>query len=124
MPGMNISKNKENQGINHESSDPFDKVIFDKGVRIHNMYADFEYKLMIVLLNTGHAFKFSYKKFPKLNKANQNELNNFRLIGGGVGIHWNALDEDLSLKGIIKEAVQSEALHRLQSKDESELAFF
>ena len=124
MPGMNISNNKENKKINNKSIDPFDIIIFDKGIRIHNLYSDFEYKVMIVLLNTGKAFKFSYKKFPKLNKANQNELNNFRLIGGGVGIHWNIIDEDLSLKGIIKEAVQSEALHRLESKDTSELAIF
>ncbi|MEJ7691627.1 DUF2442 domain-containing protein [Daejeonella sp.] len=121
---MNISNNKENRILNKKSKDPFDIIIFEKGIRIHNLYADSEYKLMIILLNTGKAFKFSYRKFPKLNNASQSELSNFKLIGDGIGIHWNAIDEDLSLKGIIKEAVQSEALKRLESKDNSELAIF
>lgn len=121
---MNISKSKENQIINKESIDPLDTIIFGKGVRIHNLYVDYEYKLMIVLLNTGKAFKFSYKRFPKLAAANQNQLEDFKLIGGGVGIHWSNINEDLSLKGIIKEAVQAETLNRLQSEDTSEIVIF
>jgi len=118
---MDILNNKEDRISNKRSNDPFDTIVFEKGVCIHKLYADFEFKLIIILLNTGKAFKFSIKQFPKLNKASQSELNNFELIGDSVGIHWKGIDEDLSLKGIIKEAVQSEALKRLESKDNSEL---
>lgn len=119
---MNTLNNKEDQISNKKSSDPFDTIVFEKGVRIHKLYTDFEFKLIIILLNTGKAFKFSIRQFPKLNKASQSELNNFELIGDGVGIHWKGIDENLSLKGIIKEVVQSEALKMLESKDNSELA--
>lgn len=119
---MNTLNNKEDQISNKKSSDSFDTIVFEKGVRIHKLYTDFEFKLIIILLNTGKAFKFSIRQFPKLNKASQSELNNFELIGDGVGIHWKGIDENLSLKGIIKEVVQSEALKMLESKDNSELA--
>jgi len=32
-------------------------------------------------------------------------LNNYRLIGKGAGIHWPDVDEDLSLKGFLKEEI-------------------
>ncbi|MEM7108865.1 MAG: DUF2442 domain-containing protein [Bacteroidota bacterium] len=38
-----------------------------------------------------------------LKKATQSQLNDYRLIGKGVGVHWPQLDEDLSLKGFLRE---------------------
>jgi hypothetical protein len=29
------------------------------------------------------------------------DLNNWRFIGGGIGIHWEALDEDISVEGLM-----------------------
>jgi len=34
-------------------------------------------------------------------KAAEAQLNNDRLIGDGSGIHWNELDEDLSVESIV-----------------------
>jgi hypothetical protein len=39
--------------------------------------------------------------FPKLRKATATQRNSWRLIGRGVGIHWESLDEDLSVAGIL-----------------------
>ena len=43
------------------------------------------------------------KNFIGLKNASVKCLKNFRLVGSGVGIHWPDLDEDLSLKGFLKE---------------------
>ena len=40
--------------------------------------------------------------FPKLRDASKEERNNWRLIGGGIGIHWEDIDEDLSVAGLLQ----------------------
>jgi len=40
--------------------------------------------------------------FPKLRDASEEERNNWRLIGGGIGIHWEDIDEDLSVAGLLQ----------------------
>jgi len=39
--------------------------------------------------------------FPRLRDANADQLKNWRLIGGGVGVHWSDLDEDISVKALL-----------------------
>ncbi len=39
--------------------------------------------------------------FPRLSKANNEQLNNWELLGDGEGIHWPDLDEDLSVSGLL-----------------------
>lgn len=35
--------------------------------------------------------------YPRLNHASPSELNNWRLIGKGQGIHWEDLDENIPI---------------------------
>jgi len=39
---------------------------------------------------------------PRLQKATPKERNNWRLIGGGIGIHWEAVDEDISVESLLR----------------------
>jgi len=39
--------------------------------------------------------------FPRLVRGSPSERNDWRLIGGGTGIHWQALDEDVSVEGLL-----------------------
>jgi len=39
--------------------------------------------------------------YPRLLHGDRQERTGWRLIGGGVGIHWPALDEDISVEGLI-----------------------
>lgn len=39
--------------------------------------------------------------FPRLRDASVDQLQNWRLIGGGVGVHWADLDEDISIKSLL-----------------------
>lgn len=41
------------------------------------------------------------KWFPKLRNATENELDNWRLIGNGEGIHWKELDEDILIENLL-----------------------
>ncbi len=39
--------------------------------------------------------------YPRLGRATSKERNNWRLIGKGEGIHWDDLDEDISVRNLI-----------------------
>jgi len=39
--------------------------------------------------------------FPKLKNATEHERKQWRLIGKGVGIHWEDIDEDISVRKLI-----------------------
>ena len=55
--------------------------------------------MLYVLLLDGREIGLPLLWFPKLNKANKKQSKNWRLIGKGIGIHWQDLDEDLSVAG-------------------------
>ena len=39
--------------------------------------------------------------FPKLSDATAKQRKQFKLSGGGRGIHWDDLDEDISVEGLL-----------------------
>ena len=39
--------------------------------------------------------------FPRLREATAAQRGRWRLIGRGVGIHWEDIDEDLSVEGVL-----------------------
>ena len=39
--------------------------------------------------------------FPRLRDATPEQRRDLRLVGGGIGIHWPQLDEDLSVRGLL-----------------------
>jgi hypothetical protein len=49
--------------------------------------------------------------YPRLLHAKKAELSNWRLIGGGDGIHWEDLDEDISVENVLagKRSGESQA---------------
>lgn len=38
--------------------------------------------------------------FPRLHRATQGQRDDYQILGFGMGVHWPALDEDLSAKGL------------------------
>ncbi|MBT8486880.1 MAG: DUF2442 domain-containing protein [Phycisphaerales bacterium] len=42
--------------------------------------------------------------FPKLRAATPAQRSNWALCGGGFGIHWPDLDEDLNTEGLLRGA--------------------
>ena len=39
--------------------------------------------------------------FPRLRDATPEQRGHWRLIGGGVGIHWPEIDEDISAESLL-----------------------
>lgn len=62
----------------------------------------FSNDMICLTLDDGREIKTPLEFYPRLAKANQKQLSNFRLIGGGTGIHWNDLEEDLSVESIVE----------------------
>lgn len=56
---------------------------------------------LIVELEDGRTLIVPLAWYPRLQHATSNERKNWRLIGGGEGIHWEDLDEDISLRSLI-----------------------
>jgi hypothetical protein len=52
-------------------------------------------------LSDGRTISVPLAWFPRLIVASQLEQNNWRLIGKGYGIHWEDLDEDISVEGLL-----------------------
>jgi hypothetical protein len=56
---------------------------------------------LTVRLDDGRTVSVPLSWFPRLLKATADQRQNFRLIGGGEGIHWPDIDEDLSVAGLL-----------------------
>lgn len=54
-----------------------------------------------VFLEDGREIAVPLEWFPKLRNASIEEKNDWRFIGNGVGIHWESIDEDISVKGLL-----------------------
>ena len=53
-----------------------------------------------LLLEDGREISIPLEWFTKLRTATKEQLNNWRFIGSGEGIHWNDLDEDISVEAL------------------------
>ena len=56
---------------------------------------------MIVILEDGRELSVPINWFPKLQSATVNQLNNWRFIGKGEGIHWEDIDEDILIENLL-----------------------
>ncbi len=99
---------------NNKMTDPFEKIILEDGLRISDVQFDKEAGWLLAVLNNHQIIKNNLSEFECLADAELEQLKNWRLIGKGIGIHWPDLDEDLSLKGLIKSAALREALLKLK----------
>lgn len=57
---------------------------------------------MTVLLEDGRELSVPLEWFPKLREATDSQLAKWRFIGNGEGIHWEELDEDISVVNLLR----------------------
>ncbi len=57
-----------------------------------------------VAMKVGRTITVSLAWYPKLLKASPAQRRNWKIAGGGYGIHWPDLDEDLSTEGLLRGA--------------------
>ncbi len=61
----------------------------------------FENNEMWVELLDGRTLGVPLSYFPRLANATDSQLKNYIISGGGIGIHWEELDEDISVRGLL-----------------------
>jgi hypothetical protein len=59
---------------------------------------------LIVDLMDGRAISVPLAWYPRLMNATAAQRNHWEVCGGGFGIHWPEIDEDLSTEGLLRGA--------------------
>lgn len=86
--------------------DSIEQLILESGLRIVSVAVHKQQDLMIVFLNSGATLLSTVSAFKLLSAGTAQQMNNYNLIGNGLGVHWPDLDEDLSLKGFLKDELK------------------
>lgn len=60
-------------------------------------------------LADGRTISVPLAWYPRLLHATPDERDNWRLIGKGKGIHWEAIDEDISVEGLLAGRASAES---------------
>jgi len=72
-------------------------------VRIDPQAVDVSFTLdaLRVVLADGREVSAPLEWFPRLRAATSEQKRNWRLIGKGIGIHWEDVDEDISVESLL-----------------------
>lgn len=91
--------------------DALDQLIQSHNVRIVGLSFYPEVDLVLVVLNNRKVMKRALSDFGKLQGAPPDALARYEL--SRYGVHWPALDEDLSLKGFLQHELMHTDLARV-----------
>ena len=61
----------------------------------------FDSDMLHIQLLDGREISVPIMWFPKLRDAKPEQREKWRLIGRGIGIHWDELDEDISVESLL-----------------------
>jgi Protein of unknown function (DUF2442) len=70
--------------------------------RVKNVY--FTEETISVDLMDGRIITVPLVWYPRLLNATPDQRANWKVCGGGYGIHWEDIDEDLSTEGMLRGA--------------------
>lgn len=90
--------------------DPLEQIIFEQGLRIAGVHCYADLDLMLIVLNNKKVLHRKISSSSRLSKASPEQLQNSQFISGGIGIHWPDVDEDISLKGLLKDEFSFKAI--------------
>lgn len=71
-------------------------------LRVRSVRSD-DKKLSVDLVD-GRTISVPLTWFPRLLNATQEQRDNWEVSGGGYGIHWPEIDEDVSTEGLLRGA--------------------
>ena len=72
------------------------------GEKVKNVY--FAENTISVDLLDGRTITVPLAWYPRLLHATDAQRQNWQICGGGYGIHWPEIDEDLSTEGLLRGA--------------------
>lgn len=91
--------------------DSIEELIFKENVRIKAIDLHTDMNMLVIVLTSGAVLQQRLSDYPRLSSATSAQLENFELIAGSTGVHWPDLDEDISLKGILRDTLRSQVAH-------------
>jgi hypothetical protein len=69
---------------------------------------------LTLALEDGRVLSVPILWYPRLAYGTDEERQNFEISGGGFGIHWPQLDEDIGVKGVLMGKKSAESPESLQ----------
>ena len=72
------------------------------GERVKNVHITDD-SLSVDLMD-GRTISVPLTWYPRLLHASDKQRQNWKIAGGGFGIHWPDIDEDLSTEGLLRGA--------------------
>ena len=71
---------------------------------------------MWVILSDGRQLGIPLAYFPRLAKASAAQRKRYIVSGGGIGLHWDELDEDISVPALLAGRVDRSVQKRKPAK--------
>ena len=65
---------------------------------------DIDEERLTVVLMDGRIVSASFSGYPRLAVATSQQRAHYEIAGGGYGLHWPDVDEDLSTEGLLRGA--------------------
>jgi hypothetical protein len=76
-------------------------TLANKSVNVLASKVWFSKDMLYVLLQDEREIGVPLLWFPRLRKASEEQHKDWRFIGNGVGIHWESIDEDISISALL-----------------------
>ena len=70
--------------------------------------------MLVVGLRDGRVVSVPLTWYPRLAAATPGERRRWELVGPGIGIHWPALDEDVSVEALLAGQGSNESVRSLR----------
>lgn len=61
----------------------------------------FQDESFVVYFADGRSLTVPLSYFPRLKNATPEQRSVFTISGGGTGLHWDEIDEDISVNGLL-----------------------
>ena len=70
---------------------------------------DFVGDKLIARFINGSRISVNVSRYPRLEQATAKQRSQWRLIGKGSGVHWESIDEDLSVENLLFASAKTPA---------------
>lgn len=68
----------------------------------HAVDVNFTKTSLHFVLADGREVSAPLEWFPRLRDATEAERSDWRFIGNGMGVHWSKIDEDISVRALMR----------------------